>query len=73
MIDRQMHLPRPLREPVPGISRRQRYRTDQILFHEGDPSDGLYILQSGLLKVYATSGSGDEVVYNVLEPGELLG
>ncbi len=73
MIDRQGHLPPPLREPVPGKSRRQRYRTDEILFHEGDRSDGLYLLLSGRLKVYATSGDGDEVVYNVLEPGELLG
>ena len=44
-----------------------------MLFQEGDPSDGLYVLLSGQLKVYAASTDGQEVVYNVLGPGELLG
>lgn len=44
-----------------------------VLFHEGDPSDAMYLLLSGRLKVYACGDGGREVVYNELGPGELLG
>lgn len=45
----------------------------ELLFEEGDTSDTLYILLSGQLKVFTFGANGREVVYNVLEPGELLG
>ncbi len=44
-----------------------------VLFHEGDPSDAMYLLLSGRLKVYARNDSDREVVYNELAAGQLLG
>lgn len=44
-----------------------------VLFHEGDSSDAMYLLLSGRLKVYASNDDGREVVYNELAAGQLLG
>ena len=54
-----------------GVSRR--FAAGEVLFHEGDASDAMYLLLSGQLKVFARNPSGREVVYNTLQPGELLG
>jgi CRP/FNR family cyclic AMP-dependent transcriptional regulator len=54
-----------------GVSRR--FAAGDVLFHEGDASDAMYLLLSGQLRVFARNATGREVVYNVLEPGELLG
>ena len=45
----------------------------EVLFQEGDASDALYVLLKGQLKVYSLKGDGREVVYNILEAGEILG
>lgn len=73
MLDLPMRLPPTLRTLISRRGQAQRYAADEVLFHEGDASDGLYLLLSGRLKVYATASDGREVIYNVLEPGELLG
>ena len=73
MGDLQLRVPQPWQQPIAPHSRKRSYRDGDVLFHEGDPSDGVYIVLSGRLKVYAAGGNGDEVVYTVLGPGELLG
>ncbi len=54
-----------------GVSRM--FSAGELLFHEGDASDAMYLLLSGQLKVFARNANGREVVYSVLGPGELLG
>lgn len=44
-----------------------------MLFHEGDATNGCYIVVSGQLKVYAASAHGREMVFGILESGELVG
>ena len=51
----------------------RRFRQDELVFREGDASDGLYFVVSGRLKVYSATGNGRELVYDVVGPGELLG
>ena len=43
------------------------------LFHQGDPGSQLYVVVRGRLKVLATSAQGDEIVFNILGPGEVIG
>lgn len=43
------------------------------LFHKGDPGTHVYALAEGTLKIVTTSESGDDVVFNVVGPGELIG
>ena len=40
------------------------------LFHEGDPSDGFYIVQKGAIKVHRVSATGKEQVIHVFRPIE---
>jgi CRP/FNR family transcriptional regulator, cyclic AMP receptor protein len=44
-----------------------------IIINEGDPSDSLYIILSGKIKVYAANESGKEVIFNVHSAGDYIG
>ncbi|MDE0883908.1 MAG: Crp/Fnr family transcriptional regulator [Myxococcota bacterium] len=43
------------------------------LFHQGSQGSRLYIVVRGRLKVLTTSSEGDEIVFNILGPGEVIG
>lgn len=45
----------------------------EILFREGDPSEHLYVVVSGVLLVLMGEGNPDELLLNVLREGEYLG
>ncbi len=45
----------------------------EILFLAGDPGDGLYRLDEGLLKVSIASSSGGERILAILGPGAVVG
>src|SRR5690349_21641408 len=45
----------------------------QTLFNEGEPSDHLFLVRSGRLRVFVASSRGDELVLSVVGPGETLG
>jgi CRP/FNR family cyclic AMP-dependent transcriptional regulator len=45
----------------------------ELVIQEGEYSDSLFILLSGQLKVFTQDDRGREVIYNSLEPGEVLG
>ena len=40
------------------------------LFHEGDPSDGFYVVQTGAINVHRVNGLGKEQVIHVFRGGE---
>jgi CRP/FNR family transcriptional regulator, cyclic AMP receptor protein len=50
-----------------------RLRAGDALFAAGDPGDGCYRLERGLLKVIITSPRGEERILAVLGPGEIAG
>jgi CRP-like cAMP-binding protein len=43
------------------------------LFHKGDPGSQLYVVVEGRVKAFTTSADGDDVVFNVMGPGEVVG
>ncbi len=45
----------------------------EVLFHEGDPGDRLYVIVDGKVKLGRTSGDGRENLLAVLGPGEMFG
>lgn len=49
---------------------RQEYQEDQIIFLEGEPCAGLYIVDSGWLKAVKISADGREQVVHFLSAGE---
>ena len=45
----------------------------EVLFHEGDPGDRLYVIVEGKVKLGRASGDGRENLLAVLGPGEMFG
>src|SRR5262245_20440561 len=45
----------------------------QEVCHKGDPGSQLYVVIDGRLKALTTSAEGNEVVFNVMGPGEVFG
>ncbi|MGH3874035.1 MAG: Crp/Fnr family transcriptional regulator [Pseudonocardiaceae bacterium] len=63
-------------ESISAAARAGRSRTyppGQIICHQGDPGDHLYAVLEGLVKVVFTAARGDEMVLNILGPGEIFG
>ena len=44
----------------------------EYLFHEGEPSRGCYLVQSGAVNVHRVSPSGKEQVIHIFRAGESL-
>jgi CRP/FNR family transcriptional regulator, cyclic AMP receptor protein len=45
----------------------------EVLFHEGDPGDRVYVIIEGKVKLGRTSGDGRENLLAILGPGEMFG
>jgi len=49
------------------------YAPGQLICYQGDPGEHLYAVLLGLVKVVFTSERGDEMVLNIMGPGETFG
>jgi CRP/FNR family transcriptional regulator, cyclic AMP receptor protein len=47
--------------------------TNKVLFHAGDPGDGCYRVDAGVLKVVMVSPTGSERILAFLGPGDIVG
>lgn len=47
----------------------RRYGPGEMVFSEGDPCEGLYVVESGLVKLFKVSASGREQVLTLEGPG----
>jgi CRP-like cAMP-binding protein len=56
-----------------AVSTTRRLAAREELFHKGDPASQVYVVSSGRLKVYTTSREGDEVLFAILDEGEVIG
>jgi CRP-like cAMP-binding protein len=64
------------RESLQAITRRlrsRRFRHGEVLFHEGDPGDALFVVASGAVKVVVPSEEGDEAILATLRRGDFFG
>ena len=48
-------------------------RTGEVLVREGDSDDHLYVIVAGSLAVVKAAGTGNEVTFNVMRPGDVVG
>jgi CRP/FNR family cyclic AMP-dependent transcriptional regulator len=64
---------RGLLEPLASRAVLRRFARGQVVFTEGEPSDHLYVVRDGRLRVLVRSGRGDEMTLSVLGPGDALG
>jgi CRP/FNR family transcriptional regulator, cyclic AMP receptor protein len=51
----------------------RRLAKDQILFSAGEPSEHLFVVRSGRLRVVSSSAHGEELVLTTVGPGEAIG
>ncbi len=56
-----------------GIAREITIQIGDTLFDQGDESDALYIVVSGIIRIYLTADDSREATINLLEEGEVIG
>jgi CRP/FNR family cyclic AMP-dependent transcriptional regulator len=59
--------------PLTDRAYTRRLAPGQILFTEGEPSEHLYVVRSGRVRIVVTSSHGDELTLTVLGPGDTFG
>ena len=60
-------------QEIERITRMHEVKKRQPLYLPGDPSNTIYLLKKGRVKIAATAPSGKEVTFDILEPGEIFG
>jgi CRP-like cAMP-binding protein len=61
------------REGLVRVMRPRALASREELFHKGDAGSEVYLVTRGALKALTTSDDGDDVVFSILGPGELIG
>jgi CRP/FNR family transcriptional regulator, cyclic AMP receptor protein len=56
-----------------AIGQRRSFEVDQPLFQQGDPHDGIYLIETGRVRSYYRAPSGREVTLAYWFPGNLVG
>jgi len=56
-----------------AISRGLSLGEGEILFNQGDESDGLYVITEGILRIFLTADDGREATVNLSEEGDVIG
>jgi CRP-like cAMP-binding protein len=49
------------------------YESDEVLFHEGEPADRLFVIEIGRVAVEAHEPGNESLIIESLGPGDLLG
>lgn len=49
------------------------YRKEDVIFHQGDPADSLYILNRGTVRLMVGTSTGREKIISVLATGDIFG
>jgi len=60
-------------EALARVARTKALARRAELFHKGDDGGEVYVVASGKLKALTTSAGGDDVVFTILGPGEVVG
>jgi len=53
---------------VTDVSKTKRYKKNQIIFLDGEPFSGFYVVLSGRVKVYRLDGAGQEISLDMVDP-----
>lgn len=52
---------------------RSHHETGDLIFRKGDVGSGMMVVVSGRVKISSVGSSGNEVILNVIEPGQVFG
>ncbi|WP_242868812.1 Crp/Fnr family transcriptional regulator [Desulfotomaculum copahuensis] len=59
--------------PVCEIATKRKLQRGEILFHQGDEVDTVYLVKEGSFKMVRVTVEGQEVILQILTPGEVIG
>ena len=60
-------------EALAAVTRTRALAAREELFHKGDPGNQVYGVVAGTLKVVTTSEEGDDVVFDLMDAGDVFG
>jgi CRP/FNR family cyclic AMP-dependent transcriptional regulator len=60
-------------DAVLRLTRRRKFRKDEVIFHEKEPGDSLFIILHGRVKVAIFGDDGKEVTLSILSEGDFFG
>lgn len=60
-------------ERIAGICKPHHLAAREVLFLKGDPSDGLYAIRRGLIRIGTTDDLGQQMTMNILGGGDVFG
>jgi CRP-like cAMP-binding protein len=55
------------------VAHTRRLAAREVLFHKGDAGSQVYVVVRGRLRIYAQSADGTDVVFGIMDPGEVCG
>jgi len=58
---------------ISSVCTEKRFQQGATIFSEGDPTDSVYILKSGLVRLISVSEKGRETILHILKPDEVFG
>ena len=67
------HLPTEQMEEIRKVAVTRSFRKGESIYRAGDPSDTLYILGSGRVRIFRLSESGKEQLLRIMKPGDFMG
>ena len=68
------HVEREIFSPVcRKAAARKYFRRGEIMFRQGDPSEGVYLIKEGSFKLVRVTEDGKEVILQIVGKGEVLG
>jgi len=59
--------------PLATHCRRRQYRRNQVIFHQDDPGDSLYVVLSGRVRIVLPSPEGEDIVLAVFASRDCFG
>ena len=60
-------------DAVLRLTRRRKFRKDEVIFHEKEPGDSLFVILHGRVKVAIFGDDGKEVTLSILSDGDFFG
>ena len=66
-------LPEPHLTAILNVAVEKQAQKGEMIFSEGDPGDGFYIISDGMIKIYKMSMDGKEQILHMFGPGEVFG
>ena len=58
---------------VSMVAKRERYKSEKIIFREKDKGDALYIIKRGRVRIVKPDSFGEDHILAMLKPGEYFG